>query len=579
MREIIRKLNLLLDKKQKHTMVWLVVMMIFGAVLETAGIALVLAAVSLIMSDDLFEKQPLIAAVYDFFGFKDYASFVVFVLILLIAAFVLKNIYLFLEWKAMYSFVYRNQFRTSQQMLKNYLKRNYEYYLFADTSVVQRNITSDVNNMYALILSILTIISEGVIFIALVAMLLYMEPVMCIVIGVLLLVTMLVVTKILKPIMYKSGKENQDYYSGLYKWISQIVQGIKEVKVASKEQHFIREYVACGKGYVNAVERYSLYNNTPKLLLETVCIAGMVLYMVILVLMGENLSDKIPIISGFATAAIKLMPAANKINNQLNAIAFCEPPFNQVADKLIEELSGGKEDAVFAEGDCEKLPVKSEITLSGITYKYPKTEKYIFENASMEIPIGSAVGVVGQSGAGKTTIVDILLGLLELEAGGVYADGVNTKDNYRGWLKNLGYIPQMIYMLDGTIRDNVAFGFSRDEIDEDRVWEVLKEAHLDDFIKNLPDGLDTEIGERGIRLSGGQRQRIGIARALYEDPEVLILDEATSALDNDTESAIMESINSFQGKKTLIIIAHRLQTIEKCDMIYRVKDGKILRER
>ena len=192
----------------------------------------------------------------------------------------------------------------------------------------------------------------------------------------------------------------------------------------------------------------------------------------------------------------------------------------------------------------------------------------------MEIPVGKSVGIVGTSGAGKTTIVDVLLGLLEPEKGTITADGVDVKINYRGWLKNVGYIPQTIFMTDSTIRKNVAFGVPEDEIDDNKVWQALKEAALDDFVKELPDGLDTEIGERGIRLSGGQRQRIGIARALFEDPEVLVLDEATSALDNDTEAAIMDSINRLHGRKTLVIIAHRLQTIEKCDMIYSIGDGK-----
>ena len=197
----------------------------------------------------------------------------------------------------------------------------------------------------------------------------------------------------------------------------------------------------------------------------------------------------------------------------------------------------------------------------------------------MTIPVGSAVGIVGTSGSGKTTMVDVLLGLLTLKSGAITADGVDVMSNYSGWLKNIGYIPQTIFMIDDTIRKNVAFGYREDEIDEERVWAVLKEAQLDEFVKSLPEGLDTSIGERGIRISGGQRQRIGIARALFEDPEVLVLDEATSALDGDTEAAIMDSINRLHGRKTLIIIAHRLQTIEKCDMVYRVENGKISRER
>ena len=267
------------------------------------------------------------------------------------------------------------------------------------------------------------------------------------------------------------------------------------------------------------------------------------------------------------------------INNQINSIAYFEPFFMGVSDNLQDEIQGDKVDLSFATDEEEKLPVTKSIELKDITYAYPNTDKLIFDHAEMTIPIGASVGIVGTSGAGKSTVVDILLGLLETRSGTVYADGVDVRQEYRKWLRNIGYIPQMIFMLDDTIRNNVAFGVPGEKIDEDRLWEVLKEAQLDEFVKTLPEGLDTGIGERGIRLSGGQRQRIGIARALYHDPEVLVLDEATSALDNDTEAAIMESINRLHGRKTLIIIAHRLQTIEKCDLVYRVENGKAVIER
>jgi len=219
------------------------------------------------------------------------------------------------------------------------------------------------------------------------------------------------------------------------------------------------------------------------------------------------------------------------------------------------------------------------VRLSDITYHYPGSDKLIFDHATVSFPIGRSIGVVGTSGAGKTTIIDILLGLLKLQGGSVLADDVDIQDHYREWLANVGYIPQMIFLLDADIRKNVAFGVPEEEIDDGKLWYALQEAQLDEFVRALPDGVNTGIGERGIRLSGGQRQRIGIARALYNDPEVLILDEATSALDNDTEAAIMESINRLHGKKTLVIIAHRLQTIEKCDMVFRVESGKIERDR
>ncbi len=254
-----------------------------------------------------------------------------------------------------------------------------------------------------------------------------------------------------------------------------------------------------------------------------------------------------------------------------------------VSDNLQEEIRDESIDYNAAsyqkKVEVQKLEIRHNIQLKDIVYKYPNTETLIFDRANMEIPIGKSVGIVGTSGAGKTTIVDILLGLLQIQSGEILADGVEVREHYQSFLKDIGYIPQTIFMIDSTIRKNVAFGVADEDIDDAKVWRALQEAQLDEFVRGLPDGLDTSIGERGIRISGGQRQRIGIARALFEDPEVLVLDEATSALDNETEAAIMESINMLHGKKTLIIIAHRLQTIEKCDMVYRVEKGQVTIER
>ena len=578
MKQILKKLNVLLDKKQKRTMGGLMVLMIIGAALQTAGVGMLVQVVTVVMDPAAPEKSSLVGWVYDSLGFQDYGSFSVAVMAALILVFAVKNLFLFIQQKLTFAFVYANQFRTSERMMCNYLRRGYEYYLSADTAVVQRNITSDVNNMYALILALLQLMSDGVVSLFIVCYCLSKSGMMTILLAVVLVALMAVIKKVLKPIMYKAGKDNQDYYSGLFTWISQTVQGIKEVKVAGKEQYFVREYHKCGKGYVDAVQKYSLYNNIPKLLIETACVAVMMGYMIFLTLAGRSTGDMLEILSILAAAAFVLLPCVNRINNQINSMAYFEPFFMGVSDNLQDEITGEKVDMSFAAEDEEKLPVRECIELKGITYAYPNTDKLIFDHADMTIPIGSSVGIVGTSGAGKSTIVDILLGLLEVREGSIHADGVDVRTNYRRWLKNIGYIPQMIFMLDDTIRKNVAFGVPEDKIDEERLWEVLKEAQLDEFVKSLPEGVDTGIGERGIRLSGGQRQRIGIARALYHDPEVLVLDEATSALDNDTEKAIMEAINRLHGRKTLIIIAHRLQTIEQCDMVYRVEDGRILRE-
>lgn len=577
MKKIFKKLAVLLDKKQKRTMFWLIIMMVFGAGLQVAGVGMIVPVVNVVMDADAVENSEMVGALYRLLGGGSTKRFTIIIMLGLILIFVLKNVFMYFQQKATFAFVYTNQFRTSERMMKNYLKRGYEFYLNADTAVVQRSITSDVNNMYALILSLLQLISDGIIFGFLVVYCLAQDVGMTLLLATVMVLLLWVIKKVLKPILHKAGEDNQNYYSGLFKWISQTVQGIKEVKIAGKEKYFVDAYVRCGKGYVEAVQKYSLYNNIPKLFIETFCVICMIGYLLVMILSGVSSEDMMQTLTAFAAAALVLLPCVNRINNQINNITYFEPFFLGVTDHLQDEISGEKTDMSFADGEDEKLSVKREIELKDITYSYPGTEKLIFDHADMKIPVGASVGIVGTSGAGKSTVVDILLGLLEVKTGHIYADGVDVKEHYRAWLKNVGYIPQMIFMLDDTIRRNVAFGVADGEIDEERIWEVLKEAQLDEFVRSLPEGLDTGIGERGIRLSGGQRQRIGIARALYGDPEVMILDEATSALDNDTEAAIMESINRLHGKKTLIIIAHRLQTIEKCDMVYRVEEGKILK--
>ena len=583
MMKIYRKLMVLLDRQQKKRMALLVFLMLIGAVLETLGVSMILPVMNVVLEDNAVEKHRYLQVICDIFRIDNTRDLMILVMVALALIFAVKNLFLFFQQKIQLRFVYTNQFATSRRMMINFMKRPYEYYLNADTAVIQRNITSDVNNMYGLILSLLQLISEGIVFVCLAIVSLVADVWMSITVTLLLVVVLLVIKCILKPIMKKAGEENQDYYSGLYKWIDQSVMGIKEIKIANKESYFINEYSKCGAGYVGAVQRYNLFNATPRLLIETVAIAGMILYMMVQLLQGTQVEEIMPQLTLLAMAAMRLIPCANRINNHLTSISYFEPFFMGVSDNLQEEIRDEtidyNEETYQKKIDVEKLDIKNEIVLRDITYKYPNTDVLIFDHADMAIPIGNAVGIVGTSGAGKTTIVDILLGLLQLESGSILADGVEVRDHYASWLKNIGYIPQTIFMIDSTIRKNVAFGYPDEDIDDGRVWEALREAQLDEFVRGLSEGLDTSIGERGIRLSGGQRQRIGIARALFEDPEVLVLDEATSALDNETEAAIMDSINRLHGRKTLIIIAHRLQTIEKCDMVYRVKEGKAVRER
>lgn len=585
MKKILKKLVVLLDRKQKSKMVLLVLLMLIGGVLETLGVSMILPVMNVVLESNAVENHIYLQWICDAFRipYNDTKTLMMVVMMGLVLMFVIKNLFLFLQQKVQLKFVYSNQFATSRRMMINFMQRPYEYYLNAETAVIQRTITSDVNNMYGLILSLLQLTSEGIVFVCLIVVSLLADVMMTITVAVLLLVVLLIIMLVLKPIMRKAGQDNQDYYSGLFKWIEQSVLGIKEIKIANKEDYFIREYSNCGSGYVDAVQKYNLFNATPRLLIETVAIAGMVIYMMLQLLNGAEVMDIMPQLTLLALVAMRLVPCANRINNYLTSISYFEPFFMGVSDNLQDEIRDKSivydEEFYEKKSEVEKLPINQKLELKDIVYSYPNSEAKIFDHANMTIPIGKSVGIVGTTGAGKTTVVDILLGLLKLKSGDILADGVSISKNYHGYLKNVGYIPQNIFMIDDSIRKNVAFGYGDDEIDDEKVWYALKQAQLDEFVRSLPEGLDAGIGERGIRISGGQRQRIGIARALFEDPEVLVMDEATSALDNETEKAIMESINYLHGKKTLIIIAHRLQTIEKCDMVFRVEKGQINIER
>ncbi len=576
-----RKINQLLNKSQKLKMVLLVVLMLIGGALEALGITLIIPILQAVVDPQSIERNSYhMGDLYQFLHMQSITQFAATMMISLVVVFALKNIYLYFEQVVLLRFIYVNQFETSNRMMINFMKRPYEFYLNANTAVIQRNITSDINNVYALILNLLQLTSEMIVFAILVLVLLAVDPAMTMAIAVLLVVVLFLIEKLIKPVMLKAGKNNQDFYAGLFKWISESVDAVKEIKIANRENYFIQEYSKCGNGYVNAVQKYTLYSSTPRLLIEWIFIAGLVLYMLYEVLSGNDVTALVPQLGVFALAAARLLPSANRMNTYLTNISYFQPFLNNVSENLQDEIHDKNISYKVSDYDpnehVDKLPVTKEISLSGITYQYPNSDVEIFKDANVSFPVGKSIGIVGSSGGGKTTLIDLMLGLLQPKSGEILADGVNVRTNYSGWLKNIGYIPQSIYMLDTTIRKNVAFGVPDEDIDDEKVWHALKEAQLDEHVRNLPDGLDTEIGQHGIRFSGGQRQRIGIARALFEDPEVLVLDEATSALDNETEAAIMDSINRLHGRKTLIIIAHRLETIEKCDMVYRVQGGQVV---
>lgn len=582
---IIQKFRLILSRHQKLRVFELGVLMVIGGLLETCSISLVLPFMNAAMNPDAIMEKPYVKWVCRLLSIDTSQGFLMSLAVLLAVIYILKNVYLLFEYNIQYRFVYGNMFEMQKRLLDHFIHRPYEYFLKVNSGEVIRVVNVDTFAVFSLLSTILALFSETVVSAMLIATVFIMSPLITTVMAVILLFLLLVINYMLKPIMKRAGKEYQTSAAGMNKWLLQSIQGIKELKVMAKEAFFQENYNRYGGQYVTSLRKKQIFSIVPRFFIEALCMSAMFLILAFLLFKGAALTEIVPIVSAVAMAAVRLMPSVNRMSSSLADISYGEP----MLDKLIENLKdlSGKDgvslmmDLSYKGGTSKNEKISScekELKFHEITYHYPGSEQYVLQGASMTIAVGESVGIVGESGAGKTTSVDIILGLLRPEKGQVLVDGHDIADDMEGWLAMVGYIPQMIFMLDDTIRANVAFGMPDAEFTDDDVWHALEEASLAEFVRKLPDGLDTEIGEQGVRLSGGQRQRIGIARALFRNPQVLIFDEATSALDNNTESAIMESIHRLHGKKTMIIIAHRLTTIEACDHIFRVEDGKIRRE-
>lgn len=578
MTAIFKKLMHILNREQKKKMAGLGLMMFFGALLEMLGVGLIMPVVEGVMAGDALLEKWYIRLMGNFLPFETASQWILFLIAAVIAVFILKNGYLLLQTWVQARFVNKNQSKTISYMLEEYLNRPYEYYLNADIPTVFRTIDGDVPKMFTTLMEFIQLGTEGMVSAVLGLTLLITNPAMTLMLLVIAVGMTVIVILVLKPTLNRLGRTSQKIQSQMGKWKLQSIYGIKDVKILNKENFFAGSFGKYSERNARLTTNYTVLNNTPRLLIETFSICGILGYLAVCVSNSRDLTELVPQISAFAVAAMRLMPSINRINTHLTNIAFYEPSVNYVyenVDFTSYKLKGRYEKEATAAG--EPIRLEREIRMEGITYQYPESDRPVLVDAQMAVPVGKSVGVMGPSGAGKTTAVDILLGLLKVKSGKILCDGRDIFENYESWLSHIGYIPQTIYLTDDSIRENIAFGVAKEEIDDARVWEVLEEAQMKEFVKGLPQEIWTTIGERGVRLSGGQRQRLGIARALYHNPEILVFDEATSALDTETESAIMEAIDSFHGRKTLIIIAHRLRTIENCDIIYKVDGGKISR--
>ena len=538
--------------------------------LETLGVGLVIPALAFMTQADLATRFPALAGWLAQFGPMSREQLVVGGLLALVAIYLLKGAFLaFLAWRKLH-FVFGVQAEMSRRLFAGYLRQPYAFHLVRNSAELIRNALGEVHflTQHGLI-EALRFIAESLVVIGILALLLYIEPVGAAVSIAVLAVFgggLYLVTR--KP-MLRWGEQRQHHERMRLQHLQEGLGGVKDVRLLGREDLFIERYGEHADGFARVGRKQNTLQELPRLMLEVLAVSALAALVIVMIGRGKPLDALLPTIGLFAAAAFRVMPSMNRIMQAVQVMRHAMPVVNTLASEL-----GTLTPEVEKQG--EPLRFEKELRVEQVTFTYPGAEVPSLHEVSLAIQAGESVGFIGGSGSGKSTLVDVILGLLSPEKGVIRVDGVDVRDSLRSWRNRIGYVRQHIFLTDETLRRNIAFGLRDEEIDEAAVQSAVRAAQLEDFVASQPQGLDTIVGERGVRLSGGQLQRIGIARALYSDPSVLVLDEATSALDTGTEREVMSAVRALHGKKTVIIVAHRLTTVADCDRLYRLKGGRIV---
>lgn len=572
--KLLYKLNLLLDKTDYIQLCILFFLMIMGSVMESLSVSMMLPFMKVVLGTEGTgdENGFVLARLMHFFEGHSLALLALILALL----YLFKNLFLIFEYYAQYRFSCNKQFKLKEKFIAKLLRKPYADFLDMDTGEVIRGSTIDIDNTVNLIASLLSLLTELIVSAVLVGTILIQAPTITLVIMVSLIALLGIINRFIKPVLKAKSAERQVALSELNRWIIQSTGGIKEIKTSHSENYFMRHFNSAAKREAELKRDSSVIAVVPRFLIEAIFMSGMLIIIAFFIEGGSDIDTLMPSIVMIAVAAIRLMPAVSRISGALASIATYLPFLNKTVENILKEENLVEEECVI-KTDIKRL--ERDLVLSNASFTYQGANKAIIRNGNLTIRKGESIGIIGYSGSGKTSLIDILLGLLKLQSGEVLIDGINIKDDYSGYLSQVGYIPQTVFLLNDTIRENIIFGRNVKSDSDKWLERAINDAALKEFIDSLPDGIDTQIGENGVRLSGGQRQRIGIARALYTNPEIVVFDEATSALDSENELSIMKSIYEMHGSKTIIIIAHRLSTIEKCNHVYRVENGEIIMER
>lgn len=569
-----RKIWFLLSPAERRSAQVLSALLVIGMALETLGIGLVIPAIALIVQPDTFDEFPVVRSAVNVLGEKTPRAVIVAAMIALTGVYLIKN--LFLGFQAWYQarFAFSLQAGLSQRLFAAYLRQPYAFHLQNNSAELLRNVAGEVsiftNN--ALIPGIV-LFGETLVLFGLGFLLVSVEPLGAVMVMGVLGSAGIIFHRLTSSRVGRWGRIREQHEGLRFQHLQQGLSAVKDIKLLGREGEFLEQYRSHNMRSARAMQLFTTFQQLPRLWLELLAVVGLAILVVAMLAQGRDPQSVLPVFGVFAAAAFRLMPSANRILSSIQALRYGLPAIDKLYTQLRLNVPPPQDESTV------RTPFSDCLRLDNVSFAYPDAADFVLRDVSLCIRRGESMGFVGASGAGKSTLVDILLGLLRPDSGHVLVDDADIQENLRNWQRQIGYVPQSIFLTDDTLRRNVAFGLADEQIDEGAVWRALRSAQLEEFVKALPQGLEATVGERGVRLSGGQCQRIGIARALYHDPAVLVLDEATSALDNATERSVMQAVSALHGTKTVIVVAHRLSTVEHCERVYRVHAGKLLEER
>ncbi|MCS3615835.1 ABC transporter ATP-binding protein [Salinibacter ruber] len=576
--DVLRKLFSLLTRRERRNLYILFVAVLVMAILQVVSVASIVPFLQVASDTSIIQENEYLRWAYATFGFDDDRSFLIALGLGALIALVVSNVFIVLTRWAMERYSWGRNHSLSRRLLRSYLHRPYEYFLTRNSSELGKNILEEVKEVTDQMLKpTLRGAAKAVVALFIVGFLVYFDPVVALMVTVVLGAAYGAIYLVVRSQLDERGEARVEANTKRYQFVGEAFGGIKEVKIQGKEEAFLNLYDDPSERYAWNQALYRVIKKSPRYIIEMVAFGGIILIAVYLIAVQENIQQVIPVLGTYAFAGYRLLPALQEAFHGLASARFNIAALN----KLHRDLTGLTEADSPSFGGTKKtypppLRLNKELALHKVSYTYPDAERPAINELSLTISARSMVGFVGKTGSGKTTAVDLILGLLRPQGGEIKIDETPLEaENLRRWQQTLGYVPQHIYLSDDTVARNIAFGVAQDQIDMEAVREAARRAHIFDYVEqDLPNQWETVVGERGVKLSGGQRQRIGIARALYHDPSVLVFDEATSALDQSTEAGVMEAICDLESEQTILIISHRLSTVQRADNIFMLEDGR-----